>query len=353
MKNSEVNDFSKTISKLIRLIWFLVITLVTCTFLNIFGIDWIKPITAKESKDDSSSTVQLAEETSTVVPTSEAPWQAPDSADIPDGKEGLLIRYGRELIVHTSVYLGPKGKVKPISNGMNCQNCHLDAGTKPFANNFALVNSRYPKLRKRSGIMEDYVYRVNGCFERSMNGQGLPADSREMKAIIAYLKWVGKDVKKEDKPIGVTPKKIPFLKRPADPAKGKTVYVKYCQICHGTNGEGLLKPDSTEYIYPPLYGKNSFNYGAGMYRLTQFAEYVKSNMPFGVSYYNPVLSDEEAWDVAAYVNSQNRPGKDLSKDWKNIADKPYDHPFGPFADGFSEEQHKYGPFEEIIAAKNE
>jgi thiosulfate dehydrogenase len=57
-------------------------------------------------------------------------WEAPDTIHIPHTKEGDLIRYGRQLVAQTAYYLGPKGVVAAISNGMNCQNCHLDAG--PF-----------------------------------------------------------------------------------------------------------------------------------------------------------------------------------------------------------------------------
>ena len=67
-------------------------------------------------------------------------------------------------------------------------------------------------------------------------------------------------------------------------------------------------------------------------------------MPFGVAHGREELTDEEAWDVAAYVNSQDRPGKDLGEDWPDISSKPMDHPFGPFSDSFSEKDHKYGPW---------
>jgi thiosulfate dehydrogenase len=46
-----------------------------------------------------------------------------------------------------------------------------------------------------------------------------------------------------------------------------------------------------------------------------------------------------------------RPKKDISKDWPKIAEKPIDHPFGPFSDGFSEIQHKVGPFKPIAEAR--
>ncbi|MDH5603099.1 MAG: cytochrome C, partial [Cyclobacteriaceae bacterium] len=76
--------------------------------------------------------------------------------------------------------------------------------------------------------------------------------------------------------------------------------------------------------------------------------FIKTNMPLGVTYENPLLTDEECWDIAAYVNSQPRPVKDISADWPELADKPFDHPFGPFADGFSEMEHKYGPYQKML-----
>ena len=89
--------------------------------------------------------------------------------------------------------------------------------------------------------------------------------------------------------------------------------------------------------------------GAGLFRLSRFAGYVKANMPQGASWERPQLTDEEAWDVAAYVNAQPRPTKDLSTDWPDIAKKPVDHPFGPYKDPYSEQQHKFGPFGPIAA----
>jgi thiosulfate dehydrogenase len=110
-----------------------------------------------------------------------------------------------------------------------------------------------------------------------------------------------------------------------------------------------LKADSSAYQYPPLWGAHSYNQGAGLFRMSRFAGYVKANMPLGATWDAPQLTDEEAWDVAAYVNSQPRPKKDIRADWPDISSKPFDHPFGPFADGFSAKQHKFGPFGPIKA----
>ncbi|MCW3086130.1 MAG: cytochrome c class [Bacteroidetes bacterium] len=278
-------------------------------------------------------------------------WIAPDTATIPKDEKGKQIRYGRMLISNTAYYFGPHGIIQHSSNGMNCQNCHLDAGTKAFGNNYSAVASTYPKFRERSGMTESIYKRVNDCFERSLNGAALDSSGKEMQAIKAYIIWLGQNVKKGEKPMGSGITELAYLQRAADPEKGKTVYTQKCMSCHGTNGDGKLNTDQLTYQYPPLWGAHSYNYGAGLFRLSRFAGYVKSNMPLGVTYDNPQLTDEQAWDVAAYVNSQLRPTKDLSKDWPKISGKPVDHPFGPYADGFTEKQHKYGPFAPIAEAK--
>ena len=278
-------------------------------------------------------------------------WEAPDTSVIPLTEPGLLIRYGRDLIANTAYYFGPKGRVAAISNGMNCQNCHLNAGTKSWGNNYSAVFSTYPRFRERSGTIENIYKRVNDCIERSLNGHPIDTNSREMQAIAAYINWLGNKVPKNIKPSGAGIRDIEFLDRPADPFSGQMVYVQKCQRCHGASGQGVFNADSISYQYPPLWGNNSYNTGAGLYRVSRFAGYVRDNMPFDAPHNSAAVTDEEAWDVAAFVNSQPRPKKDLSKDYPNIAGKPIDHPFGPYKDAFSEQQHKYGPFDPIRLAK--
>jgi thiosulfate dehydrogenase len=275
-------------------------------------------------------------------------WHAPDTTQIPATEEGRLIRYGRDLIANTSRYLGPRGTTAMITNGMNCQNCHLDAGTKPWGNNYSAVFSTYPKFRERSGTIENIHHRVNDCIERSLNGLPLDTNSLEMKAISAYVKWLGRDVPKGARPTGAGITDIPYLTRAADPAFGRVVYSQKCQPCHGSQGQGTFKADSSGYVYPPLWGDHSYNTGAGLYRISRLAGYVKDNMPLGCTHNSTLLTDEEAWDVAAFVNSQPRPGKNFNKDWPDISRKPVDHPFGPYADSFSSQQHKYGPFGPLL-----
>jgi thiosulfate dehydrogenase len=235
---------------------------------------------------------------------------------------------------------------------MNCQNCHLNAGTVYFGNCLSAVASTYPVFRARSGVVESVEFRVNDCLKRSLNGHPIDSQSREMRALVAYMEWLGKDVPEEVKPKGANTVEMPYLDRAADPEKGRQVYISRCQRCHGSDGQGSWKPDHTAFIYPPLWGDNSYNTGAGLYRLSRFANYVKYNMPNdSAAYPNAILTDEQAWDVAAFVNSQPRPDKRFPEDWPDISKKSIDHPYGPYTDGFSETQHKYGPFGPIKEAR--
>jgi len=303
----------------------------------------------------SVQTIEFVNKPKTEIPalTSEG-WMAPSlfTDRSVQGEERALVIYGEELIANTSRYLGPNGSVAHVTNGMNCQNCHLNAGRKTWGNNYGAVAANYPKFRDRSGSIESVYKRVSDCMERSLNGTALDSNSHEMKAMIAYIKWVGYAVPKDSIPKGSGIKPPEYLDRAASPEKGLVVYTAKCQSCHGANGEGLMAADAKSYTYPPLWGEHSYNNGAGLFRLSRLAGYVRDNMPFNqATHQAPVLTDEESWDVAAFVNSRPRPSKDLSKDWPNISKKPIDHPFGPYTDGFTEEQHKFGPFKPIIEAR--
>ncbi len=356
-ENEEQKDYASIVSRLTSLVAVLSVALAVCIYFLVSGVpDFLRTDTPNPSKDREASekVTEFNKQKREEAKKQEerlSMWSAPDLSSIPAGEKGELIKYGRELIANTSKYLGPKGSVAHLSNGMNCQNCHLDAGTVAFGNNYGAVAATYPKFRERSGTSENIYKRVNDCFERSLNGQGLDTAGREMQAIKAWIEWLGRDVPKKEKPKGAGITELAYLKRAADPENGKNIYMQKCKSCHMENGEGKLNMDGVSYQYPPLWGEHSYNIGAGLYRLSRFAGYAKSNMPQGATFDAPQLTDEEAWDVAAFVNSQPRPSKDLSKDWPKISGKPVDHPFGPYADNFSEQQHKYGPFEPIAALK--
>lgn len=295
-------------------------------------------------------------------------WIAPDTNSIAQDEQGKLILYGRTLMIHTSKYFGPNGMVSKSTNGLNCQNCHLDAGTRPYGNNLAVTASTYPKFLPRAGRVLSVADKVNECFLRSLNGTAIDTTSQEMQAYVAYIKWLGKDVKKGHALAGAGGIEAPpFIYRAADPERGRLVYEQYCVRCHGHEGKGQLAADVLRdvtkqqggtataedlYYYPPLWGSQSYNGVATLYRVSKLAGFVRNNMPYPVSYLNPVLTDEQAWDVAAYVNSRERPVKDFSQDYvTDLSKKPFDFPFAPYADTFPEAQHKFGPYIEMASAK--
>jgi thiosulfate dehydrogenase len=340
-----VRELHRIISRLLYLILFLVLVIIAMPLLFLYGDRLSKWMTASPKQlPQTPMSIRTGSPQNEPANSGSLFWSPPETSTIADADLLKKVEYGKKLIQHTSVYLGPKGSVAQISNGMNCQNCHLDAGTRVFGNNYGSVASTYPKFRARSGSTEDIYKRVNDCFERSLNGKALDTLSAEMQAIRSYIEFIGSNVPKGTKAEGSGLKDLAFLDRAADPALGKKVYDQKCVSCHQPNGAGTLLADGNEYVYPPLWGPASYNDAAGLFRLSNFARYVKYNMPLGATYENPQLTDEEAWDVAAYINSQKRPHKKTPRDWPDISKKPVDHPFGPYKDSFSEVQHKLGPF---------
>ena len=280
----------------------------------------------------------------------------PDTSTIPHDQFGDMVRYGRELIVNTAQYIGPNGtKGKYLGNKMNCGNCHLDGGARPFGYNYFSTHARYPQYRGREDKIITIEGRVNNCIERPHNGTPMPLDSKEMVAIVSYIKWLGANVPvgqhvKGDESLEITP----FPTRAADPDKGAAIYAENCASCHGKNGEGVMKPDSSTYVYPPLWGSYAFQKGSSPSRVIKLARFIKGNMPDKkATWKKPFLTDEQAIDVAAFINDDRihpRPQKkDKSiPDYPNPATKAIDYDMGPYVDTFSEMQHKFGPYQPII-----
>jgi thiosulfate dehydrogenase len=236
-------------------------------------------------------------------------WYAADIARLGKGPENDLVRYGRDLIADTPKYIG-KNAANPAmrfaGNGLACQNCHLNAGLKPFAAPFVSTFATFPML------VDDQVLtltaRINGCMRRSLNGKNLPTEGREMEALIAYMKFVGKGTPEGVRIAGMGLRPIAPPTSPPDARRGEAVYAKLCATCHKAVGQGEPKqPPAVGYAIPPLWGDASFNAGAGMAKTAYAASYIRDNMPFGIDYRTPVLTVQEAWDVAAFIISKPHP----------------------------------------------
>lgn len=223
---------------------------------------------------------------------------APALAPLPAGKEGALVAYGRNIIHDTPKYAGRYSKV-----GMSCEACHIDAGTKAHGGSFRGIFANFPQYNKRSKRFIALQDRLAECFLYSMNGTPPAYSSREMVALTAYIAYVSKGA-----PVGVgfSGQKLVNFSPPHPPsvADGSKIFGQKCASCHGAQGQGVA-------IFPPLWGAKSFNSGAGMHRLTTMSAFVRYNMPYG----GPpnVLSQQEAYDVSAFVLSHPRPAFDKTR----------------------------------------
>ena len=286
-----------------------------------------------------------------------AQWTPPDIATVGNDPSAELVKYGYALVTDTANQIGPTvadERKRFAGNNLACGNCHLQAGRQPYAMPLVGAWQHFPRYRAREGSIVTLQERINGCMERSLNGEGLPLDSREMQAFSAYVRWLSTGIPSGARLVGAGTLRVKEPERAADPVRGAGIYAATCAPCHGADGRGQRAHQGAGYQFPPLWGPDSFNDGAGMDRLLIAAAFATHNMPIGTTFDAPALSDEDGYDVAAYVISQKRPAKaNLDRDFPNRLQKPVDAAYGPYADGFSREQHEFGPFGPIRARLRE
>lgn len=221
----------------------------------------------------------------------------PDERSMPDGEYGKVVKLGEQIMLHTQDYAGAY-----VGNTLNCASCHLDAGRKANASPLAAAYVSYPAYRSKTGEVDTYGQRLQGCFIYSMNGHAPPLDDPVLVALESYSAWLARGA-----PVGG---KLPgggFLKlaQPAlaaDYLRGSQVYAQSCALCHGADGQG--QSSAGKMVFPALWGKQSFNWGAGMQSIASAAGFIKANMPLALG---NTLSDQQAWDVAMFINSHERP----------------------------------------------
>ena len=284
----------------------------------------------------------------------------PDLNKLPPGPYKELVQYGHELATRTFAHIGPEVvdvRKRFAGNNMACTSCHQQAATKPFAMPWTGVSATFPQYRGREDDISTVEERVNGCMERSMSGKALPLDSREMKAFVTYISFLSRGI-----PVGATVEGAGMVQskmpnRRANLDNGAKVYAAQCAACHGDNGQGVRagQPgDAQGYVFPPLWGPDTFNNGAGMNRLAMATRFVKHNMPQGTNFDAPQLSDDDAYDVAAYMLSKPRPEKaNLEADFPARWNKPVDSAFPPYLLGAPADQHRFGPLPPLVAKQKE
>jgi len=261
--------------------------------------------------------------------------------------------YGKRLLASTPELLGPDvttAKLRYTSSRLSCGSCHLGDGAEPGTLSLPDTMSHYPRYSARYGATTTIEDRVNECMQRSMNGRALPKDSPQMLAMASYIRSLGAQQAAQGaaKPKASEPPAFKTPDRAANLEAGKKILESKCASCHQSDGSGLLAAADPihGYVFPPLWGPDSFNTGAGMHRVLTAARFIKAKMPLG----RANLTDDEAFDVAGYINSQPRPEMaNQAADYPDKRTKPVDTGYGPFADPFPLEQHRFGPFAPIEA----
>jgi thiosulfate dehydrogenase len=254
-------------------------------------------------------------------------YTPPARSEIADDAFGKLVKQGELIFLDTAAQLPAY-----VGNRLRCASCHMDDGRHPDSAPMGAAYLIYPMYRAKEGEVVTFQQRLQGCFRYSMNGVSPPLGDPALKALEAYAFFLARGA-----PVGVKVKGqgYPRLKVPAsfDRAKGKAVYEAKCALCHGADGQGQEARDG-QLTFPPLWGPQSYNWGAGMSQLQNASAFIKANMPLGMG---NTLTDEEAWNVAAYIDTRERPqdprfNGSVEETRKNHHDSPLDF-YGTTVDG--------------------
>lgn len=233
-------------------------------------------------------------------------FQPPLKKDLPDGKFGESVSRGANIFNHT--HLDPEAS-QYVGNGQDCSNCHVNGGRQANAAPMWAAWVRYPMYRGKNDTVNTMAERLRGCFTYSENAPGSAkgkppaADSQVLVDLMSYMYWQAAGAPTGQKMKGQGYPKLAEPAKPYSAERGKQVFAENCAMCHGDNGQGTLQAKN-DYVFPPIWGPHAFNWGAGMHRVNTAAGFIKANMPLG----NPgSLSVQQAWDVAAYIDSKPRP----------------------------------------------
>ncbi len=221
----------------------------------------------------------------------------PESALPANPEDAAAVMLGERIFSDT-----PANAPQFTGNDLSCRNCHTDRGRHPASSPMWAAVPAYPKYRAKNRTVNTLEMRVQGCFSYSENGTPPPADSSELVALMAYMHWLASGL-----PVGVELEASGYPPLPApgaepDRRRGRVVYQASCAICHGGAGQGSVVAGKP--VIPPLWGPRSYNWGAGMHELDKAAAFIRANMPYGAA---GTLTVQQAWDVAAWIDSQPRP----------------------------------------------
>ena len=272
---------------------------VACMFAGLGGALWYGMHVSSPAQPEKAQAakVEKAADAQPVVAVAAKPgaFTPPGASDYPEGPMGEWVRRGEAIFTRT-----PANAVGFSGNPLSCTNCHLDAGRLKGAAPMWGAYPMYPAYRKKTDHVDTFAERVRGCFMYSMNGKA-PDDGHDiLVALESYAYWMANKAPTGEKLPGAGFKKAGEPQEKPTYEAGAKVYEAKCALCHSADGKGQFV--DAVAVFPPLWGKDSYNWGAGMHDIDKAANFIKNNMPYG----NATLSDQEAWDVATFINSQER-----------------------------------------------
>lgn len=266
-----------------------------------------------------------------------AAWETPKNPltdkSLDDSNLSHDIRWGFRLFTNT-----PEEAPQFVPGKVSCSNCHLNAGQRERALPLVGVATMFPEYNRRSGRLYSLNDRIVDCFFRSQNAAHEPVPgkpetslptpaSKEVLALAAYITWLARGYEVGDNPswrgknVIAQENRIPVEK--LDPRRGEALFMERCTNCHGMDGQGVAIGDKKA---APLWGPDSWNDGAGAARIYTLAGMIRYMMP----YTSPgSLTDEEAQQLATFINSKPRPAYPF-KDQDYLTEKlPIDSVYYP------------------------
>ncbi len=231
------------------------------------------------------------------APARPVAFTSPPDSTIPNDQFGKEVRQGLAIFEQTGVYAK-----KYTGNTLSCTNCHIDAGRLANSAPMWAAYVNFPAYRSKNKHVNTFQERMQGCFRFSMNGKAPPLGDPVLVALESYAHWLSTGARVNEAMPGRGYPKLPTPALPPDYARGAHVFAQHCAVCHGADGQGQRAADAQ--VFPPLWGPQSYNWGAGMTGIDKAAGFIKANMPLGLG---GTISDQDAWDVAMFVDSHERP----------------------------------------------
>ncbi|MEG0820315.1 MAG: c-type cytochrome [Burkholderiaceae bacterium] len=240
----------------------------------------------------------------------------------PGGELDAVVRMGKEIFDHTAVHPLSQPYVG-AQNALNCTSCHLASGTSLHGPSLVGSATAYPAYSPRDQAVLTLESRIADCFMRSQNGIHPPLGSAVLTALTAYISSLSAGLPMKMNPAApLGPLSMKWILRgdeafwkQSNPQRGQALYSQRCAGCHGADGQGMGggmmgggmmgggMMGGGMMTFPPIWGPRSFNAGAGLADWQKLATFISTAM---AQYAGPV-TDADARDIAAFVDSQPRP----------------------------------------------